>query len=205
MIKDIKTFVSGMCETNSYIFSDEENNCVIIDPEGRAEQYIKYISSKGLKPVCILLTHAHFDHIGAMEGLRKEYGIQVYAGADEKKVLEDPNINLTSMIGKGQSFSADKYLSDGEEFTVGNMTFKTIFTPGHTCGSVCYISGNIMAAGDTLFMGSCGRTDFPTGDWGKMNESLQMLKNMEGDYKVLSGHGPSTTLETERRTNMFMR
>ena len=104
MIKDIKTFVSGMCETNSYIFSDEENNCVIIDPEGRAEQYIKYISSNGLKPVCILLTHAHFDHIGAMEGLRKEYGIQVYAGADEKKVLEDPNINLTSMIGKGQSF-----------------------------------------------------------------------------------------------------
>ena len=144
MIKYIKTFVSGMCETNSYIFSDEENNCVIIDPEGRAEQYIKYISSNGLKPVCILLTHAHFDHIGAMEGLRKEYGIQVYAGADEKKVLEDPNINLTSMIGKGQSFSADKYLSDGEEFTVGNMTFKTIFTPGHTCGSVCYISGNIM-------------------------------------------------------------
>lgn len=194
-----------MCDTNSYIISDEDKNCVIVDPEGRTEQYIRYISENELKPVYILLTHAHFDHIGAMEGLRNEYSVQVLAGADEKKVLEDPNINLTTMIGQGKSFRADRYLSDGEEFTAGSMSFKTIFTPGHTCGSVCYICGDIMVAGDTLFMGSCGRTDFPTGDWGKMNESLQMLKNMKGDYKVLSGHGPATTLETERRTNMFMR
>ncbi len=205
MIKSIKTFISGMCDTNSYIISDEDKNCVIVDPEGRTEQYIRYISENELKPVYILLTHAHFDHIGAMEGLRNEYSVQVLAGADEKKVLEDPNINLTTMIGQGKSFRADRYLSDGEEFTAGSMSFKTIFTPGHTCGSVCYICGDIMVAGDTLFMGSCGRTDFPTGDWGKMNESLQMLKNMKGDYKVLSGHGPATTLETERRTNMFMR
>ncbi len=205
MIKSIKTFISGMCDTNSYIISDEDKNCVIVDPEGRTEQYIRYISENELKPVYILLTHAHFDHIGAMEGLRNEYSVQVLAGADEKKVLEDPNINLTTMIGQGKSFRADRYLSDGEEFTAGSMSFKTIFTPGHTCGSVCYICGDIMVAGDTLFMGSCGRTDFPTGDWGKMNESLQMLKNMKGDYKVLSGHGPATTLETERRANMFMR
>ena len=109
------------------------------------------------------------------------------------------------MVGAQKSFEADVYLKDGEELTIGDMTFKTIFTPGHTCGSVCYIVDDVMVAGDTLFMGSCGRTDFPTGDWGKMNESLQMLKNLEGDYKVLSGHGPATTLERERKTNMFMR
>ncbi len=204
MIKDIKMITGGMCETNSYIISDENGVCVIVDPEGRADVYTRYIESNALKPEAILLTHAHFDHIGAMEPLRKEYSIKVYAGEREKAVLNDPRINLTSMIGQGRSFEADVYLSDGEEFTIGSMTFKTVYTPGHTCGSVVYLIDRVMIAGDTLFMGSCGRTDFPTGDWGKMNESLQMLKNLEGDYRVLSGHGPETTLERERRTNMFM-
>ena len=204
MIKDIKMITGGMCETNSYIISDENGVCVIVDPEGRADVYTRYIESNALKPEAILLTHAHFDHIGAMEPLRKEYSVKVYAGEREKAVLNDPRINLTSMIGQGRSFEADVYLSDGEEFTIGSMTFKTVYTPGHTCGSVCYLIDDVMIAGDTLFMGSCGRTDFPTGDWGKMNESLQMLKNLDGDYRVLSGHGPETTLERERRTNMFM-
>ena len=204
MIKDIKMITGGMCETNSYIISDENGVCVIVDPEGRADVYTRYIESNALKPEAILLTHAHFDHIGAMEPLRKEYSVKVYAGEREKAVLNDPRINLTSMIGQGRSFEADVYLSDGEEFTIGSMTFKTVYTPGHTCGSVVYLIDRAMIAGDTLFMGSCGRTDFPTGDWGKMNESLQMLKNLEGDYRVLSGHGPETTLERERRTNMFM-
>ena len=204
MIKDIKMITGGMCETNSYIISDENGVCVIVDPEGRADVYTRYIESNALKPEAILLTHAHFDHIGAMEPLRKEYSVKVYAGEREKAVLNDPRINLTSMIGQGRSFEADVYLSDGEEFTIGSMTFKTVYTPGHTCGSVVYLIDGVMIAGDTLFMGSCGRTDFPTGDWGKMNESLQMLKNLEGDYRVLSGHGPETTLERERQTNMFM-
>ena len=204
MIKDIKMITGGMCETNSYIISDENGVCVIVDPEGRADVYTRYIESNALKPEAILLTHAHFDHIGAMEPLRKEYSVKVYAGEREKAVLNDPRINLTSMIGQGRSFEADVYLSDGEEFTIGSMTFKTVYTPGHTCGSVVYLIDGVMIARDTLFMGSCGRTDFPTGDWGKMNESLQMLKNLEGDYRVLSGHGPETTLERERRTNMFM-
>ena len=204
MIKDIKMITGGMCETNSYIISDENGVCVIVDPEGRADVYTRYIESNALKPEAILLTHAHFDHIGAMEPLRKEYSVKVYAGEREKAVLNDPGINLTSMIGQGRTFEADVYLSLGVDFTIGSMTFKTVYTPGHTCGSVVYLIDRVMIAGDTLFMGSCGRTDFPTGDWGKMNESLQMLKNLEGDYRVLSGHGPETTLERERRMNMFM-
>ena len=161
MIKDIKMITGGMCETNSYIISDENGVCVIVDPEGRADVYTRYIESNALKPEAILLTHAHFDHIGAMEPLRKEYSVKVYAGEREKAVLNDPRINLTSMIGQGRSFEADVYLSDGEEFTIGSMTFKTVYTPGHTCGSVVYLIDRVMIAGDTLFMGSCGRTDFP--------------------------------------------
>lgn len=205
MIKNIKCFVSGMYATNSYIINDEELNCVIVDPEGRYDQYVKYIEKNGLKPAYIILTHGHFDHIGAMEGLRKALKIDVLAGEDEKRTLNDPHINMTDEFGKGMSFEADRYLKDGEEFTVGSMTFKTMFTPGHTCGSVCYLCENVMISGDTLFMGSCGRTDFPTGDWGKMMLSLNMLKNLEGDYRVFSGHGPATTLGRERTTNMFMR
>lgn len=205
MIKEIKSFVSGMCETNSYILSDEDNNCVIIDPEGSVSPYIKYISENCLKPIYIMLTHAHFDHIGAMEPLRRKYDIQVLAGEKEDVVLKDPNINLTTMIGAGKSFSADRLLKDGETFTAGKMEFKVILTPGHTCGSICYICQDTMIAGDTLFLGSCGRTDFPTGDWKTMNESLRLLKNLDGDYTVYPGHGPATTLEAERRTNMFMR
>ncbi len=206
MIKNIKCFVSGMCETNTYIISDENSNCVIVDPESRHEPYVKYIEENGLKPVYIILTHAHFDHIGAMEGLRKALKIDVLAGEDEKRTLNDPHINMSDEFGgRGTSFEADRYLKDGEEFTAGSMTFKTLFTPGHTCGSVCYLCENVMIAGDTLFMGSCGRTDFPTGDWNKMMRSLNMLKNLEGDYHVLPGHGPATTLGRERATNMFMR
>lgn len=205
MLKEIKSFVSGMCETNSYILIDEDKNCVIVDPEGSSAPYIKYISDNSLKPICILLTHAHFDHIGAMEPLRKEYGVPVIAGEKEDIVLKDPSINLTTMTGEGKSFSADRLLKDGETFTVGKMEFKVIFTPGHTCGSVCYICGNTMIAGDTLFLGSCGRTDFPTGDWKTMNDSLHLLKDLDGDYTVYPGHGPETTLETERKTNMFMK
>lgn len=205
MIKDIKSFVSGMCETNSYILQDEDKNCVIFDPEGSSTQYINYINEHGLKPVCIMLTHAHFDHIGAMESLRKEYAIPVLLGELEEKILSDPNYNLTNMVGYGKTYKADRCLADGEEVEVGKMKFKTIFTPGHTSGSVCYLCDNIMISGDTLFMDSCGRTDFPSGDWGDMDKSLKKLKDLDGDYKVYPGHGPATTLERERNRNMFMR
>ena len=196
----------GMIATNCYIVYDENTReAAVIDPGDNARSILKAVEQEKLTVKYVMLTHAHFDHIGAMEPLRKEYSIKVYAGEKEKEVLNNPAINLTGMVGAQKSFEADVYLKDGEELTIGDMTFKTIFTPGHTCGSVCYIVDDVMVAGDTLFMGSCGRTDFPTGDWGKMNESLQMLKNLEGDYKVLSGHGPATTLERERKTNMFMR
>ena len=201
----IKSFESGMCATNSYILADEHDNCVLIDPEGKASQYTDFIKEHGLTLVYIMLTHGHFDHIGALDGVKAVYDVPVLAGADEKKVLNDPNINLTYMVGKPKSLDADRYLADDEEVKVGEMTFKTVYTPGHTCGSVVYLCHDIMIAGDTLFMGSCGRTDFATGDWNKMNESLRLLKNLEGDYRVLPGHGPETLLSTERKTNMFMR
>ena len=89
-------------------------------------QYINYIKANNLKPLAIMLTHAHFDHVGAMEALKKEYGIEVIAGEDEKPVLENPSINLTTMIGTAKSYSADRYVKDGEEVELGKMKFKVI-------------------------------------------------------------------------------
>ena len=201
---DIKTVTGGPLDVNTYVVAlDGAAECVLIDPG--AEYAVVNGAVCGRKVTAVLLTHAHFDHVGAMEALKKEYGIEVIAGEDEKPVLENPSINLTTMIGTAKSYSADRYVKDGEEVELGKMKFKVIFTPGHTCGSVCYICGDTMISGDTLFMGSCGRTDFPTGDWKQMTESLKLLKNLDGDYKVYSGHGPSTTLERERKTNMYMR
>ena len=164
---------------------------------------LAHISNQLRKHVKKQLSRLDKDRV--YQALKKEYGIEVIAGEDEKPVLENPSINLTTMIGTAKSYSADRYVKDGEEVELGKMKFKVIFTPGHTCGSVCYICGDTMISGDTLFMGSCGRTDFPTGDWKQMTESLKLLKNLDGDYKVYSGHGPSTTLERERKTNMYMR
>ena len=201
---DIKTVTGGPLDVNTYVVAlDGAAECVLIDPG--AEYAVVNGAVCGRKVTAVLLTHAHFDHVGAMEALKKEYGIEVIAGEDEKPVLENPSINLTTMIGTAKSYSADRYVKDGEEVELGKRKFKVIFTPGHTCGSVCYICGDTMISGDTLFMGSCGRTDFPTGDWKQMTESLKLLKNLDGDYKVYSGHGSSTTLERERKTNMYMR
>ena len=205
MIKDIKRFISGMVETNSYIFIDENNNCVIVDPDGSESQFINFVKENELNLLCILLTHGHIDHIGAVEGIKKEFDMDVLAGELEQQVLKDPYLNASLMFGAKTSLEADRYLKDGEIVNAGSMSFKVMLTPGHTCGSVCYLIEDIIVSGDTLFEGSCGRADLPTGDWNTIVESLMKLKALKGDYRVLPGHGPATTLDKERRTNMFMR
>ena len=102
------------------------------------------------------------------------------------------------------SLSADVWVQEGDAVKVGDLEFTVLETPGHTAGSVCYLIGNNIFSGDTLFQGSCGRTDLPTGNWGEIIASLKRLRNLPGDYNVYPGHGPSTTLEIERRMNPYM-
>lgn len=130
---------------------------------------------------------------------------KIVGAAKEMPVFTDPALNCSQFVGGPIIVHPDILVSEGDKVTVGDMEFDVMETPGHTVGSICFIGKDIIFSGDTLFQGSCGRTDLPTGDWDDIKKSLKRLAALPGDYQVYSGHGPATTLETERRTNPYMR
>ena len=200
----IKTLEMGYIGTNCYVVSDEKGTCAIVDCDGNTQPLYQYIDENGLKPTHILLTHGHFDHIGAVEDVKEKYGCIVCACEKEAPLLADPALNASNMSYKPLSIIADVLVKEGDTIQVGDLQFKVIETPGHTAGSICFFIEKSILSGDTLFLGSCGRMDFPAGDTSAMMQSLKRLKNLEGDYVVYPGHGPATTLEYERKTNPFM-
>ena len=120
-------------------------------------------------------------------------------------VFTDPALNVSQFVGESIIVHPDELVNEGDVVKVGDMEFKVMLTPGHTQGSICFISGDTIFSGDTLFQGSCGRTDLPTGNWNDIRLSLKRLAALPGDYKVYSGHGPATTMEYERKNNPYMR
>ncbi len=202
----VQSFAMGSIGTNCYVVSDENQIAAIIDCDGKGTPLFRYVEENHLKPTHILLTHGHFDHIGAVEEVQKKYGCIVVAGEKETRVLSEPTVNQSVYMGKPVSIHPDKLVKQGDKIQVGNLCFQVMETPGHTEGSLCFIceKERILFSGDTLFQGSCGRTDFETGSWEEIQASLQKLKKLEGDYIVYPGHGPSTSLEYERKTNPFM-
>ena len=156
----IRMMVLGPVQTNCYFLINEDTKEVlIVDPADRAQKIIEWINSEGLKPVAILLTHGHFDHIMGVQGVKKEYGIPVYASKDEVEVLADPQINVSTMMGAYLSMKADELFSDGDVLELAGMKLKVISTPGHTIGSVCFYmeEEKVLISGDTLFEASVGR------------------------------------------------
>ncbi|HIT88148.1 MAG TPA: MBL fold metallo-hydrolase [Candidatus Coprocola pullicola] len=201
---NIKTLEMGYIGTNCYVVSDDNGICAIIDCDGNPQPLYNYIAQNQLKPTHILLTHGHFDHIGAVEAVKEKYGCKVYAAEKEAALLADPALNASDMASVPLRIYADVSVKNADTISVGDLQFSVLETPGHTQGSVCFLIEKNIFSGDTLFLGSCGRTDFPTGDYQTILSSLQKLKNLEGDYVVYPGHGPATTLEYERKTNPFM-
>lgn len=196
----IKTITVGPIEENCYVVSDEQAKlCAVIDPGDEASLIMDYIEEEKLKVACILLTHAHFDHVGAVADIMDETGAPLYMCAKDNGVA----------IGSDDTvFSAPagtKFYADGDTVAVGALEFRVIETPGHTPGSVCLVCGDAMFTGDTLFRDSCGRTDFAAGNAEDMFASLKRLAQLPGDYEVFPGHMFSTTLDRERRYNYFMR
>lgn len=197
----------GIMQTNCYIvYSDTSNLCAVIDPGDEADKILGIIAEHSLTVDKIFLTHGHFDHILAVNELREKTGAPLYVCRDEEKLLSDRNMNLCAVFArKSDNVSkADVTVSDGDTIEVGNMTFTVIQTPGHTDGSVCYISGDVLFSGDTLFNGGMGRCDFPTGDEDKMKSSLKKLCSIPHDCKVYSGHGNETTLYEEKKNNPYL-
>ncbi len=203
---EIKKLSLGVMGTNCYLVWDEDRNGVVIDP-GFTDSRIKaIIDEHELTIHYILLTHGHFDHIGAIEKLKKETGAKVLIHENDKACLTDPKRNLSYMAGFDLSGEeADGFLVDGQTLQVGELEFKIIHTPGHSKGGVCLLAGKHLFSGDTLFNTSIGRTDFPDSD---INELLAAIRNklfiLADDTLVYPGHGENTTIGYEKRYNPYL-
>lgn len=186
----------GLYQTNCYIIYDEATGiAAITDPGYTPELVLQTLSDRNLRLEAILLTHGHFDHVGGVKAIAQATGCRVY--------LNERELTMPSYMTAGPLFYTDSY-DEGDTVNVGSMTFHVMATPGHSPGSVCLICENVMFSGDTLFCGSCGRTDCPGGSWCQMLESLKRLGGLEQDYTVYPGHGPSSTLRREQRGNHFV-
>lgn len=197
-------YSSGCLEENSYIITDESTGLsAIIDPNFENVDMEKLLKEYNIDK--ILLTHGHFDHIMSAEALREKTGAKIYIHELDYPVALNPELNLSPMlgIGSGISLKTDVSLKDKEVVTLGKTQITVLHTPGHTIGSSCYIVGDNIFTGDMLFSGSVGRTDFPTGDYSQMEESVNKLKALTKDYTVYSGHGEKTTLYKEINSNPY--
>ena len=188
------TLVMGMLDNNCYLLADEDGTAVVIDPTMHADRIQKEIDSHGWHLGAILLTHAHFDHVGAADRLAAN-GAPIY--------LDPADVAILPEMSHGKLTSPTVPYPD--ELTVGKLRFTVLRTPGHSPGSVCLLTDGLLFTGDTLFCGSCGRTDFVGGDPEAMLRSLRMLSNLNFEGRVLPGHDGETTLARERAENPYMR
>ena len=192
---------------NCYIlYDDVSKETAIIDPGGSFRQIVDFIERKELNVKYILLTHSHADHIGALQDLLDKYDdVELIASSRERKVLNNPMYNLTTRFNmKHTQFEATKYVEDKDTIKMGDYTITFYLTPGHTAGSMCIGVGDMLFTGDTLFAGSIGRTDLPTGSFDEISKSLVKLASMDEYLTILPGHGPSSTIGQEKRTNPFL-
>ena len=207
----IQKYSVGVWGTNCYFLLDESgegggNRCAVVDPGDDGDAILRRLSSQALHCDAILLTHGHFDHMMALEQLRQATGAPVYIHEDDAELMTDDDLNAAKLLA-GVSCSprpADILLHDGDTVKIGGESVCVMHTPGHTPGSMCLVTGDTVISGDTLFRESIGRYDFPGGDYGTIMKSLDKFKALEGDYKILPGHGPSTTLSHEKEYNLYL-
>lgn len=205
MEKPIKLVLPPL-EENCYILDDGEKNAVVIDPGSCPEAIDRELESRGLVPKLILLTHGHFDHISGAAYLKEKYGAKVLIGEADECMLSDKAKSgaLIAPFFDYVGVRCDGHVREGEVIKQGGLEIKILETPGHSKGSVCYICGDMIFAGDTVFKGSVGRTDLYLGDYKELDRSLKKLTSLEGDYFLYCGHGEDSTLNEERMFNPYI-
>ena len=217
----IEHFTFNAFQERTLAVWDNDGNCAFVDPgfssSSEQERLVSFVNAKRLKPVCIMLTHAHFDHIYGVAALAMEYDIPVYMHAREVHTLEVTNPYLCTAFGlpEPDAFEWNPIQETGKEGSVsglnevhvGNLKFEVIETPGHTPGGVCFLerAEKVLISGDTLFAGAIGRTDHPGGDYDQLMRSIfEKLICLDGDVAVIPGHGPDSSIADERMTNPFL-
>ena len=205
MVQKIKVLPVTELYTNCYLVS-ADNAALVIDPGEYTDEAADFLNRNPSAEKLILLTHAHFDHIGGADRLRRETGASVAIGCNDAAALSDSEKNLSAGFGFPiKPFSADILLKNGEKFNVGELEITALETPGHTPGGMCFLAESSLFSGDTLFAGSVGRTDFPGGDTRALINSLKtVISALPDGIAVYPGHGGSTTLAAEKRCNPYM-
>ena len=204
----ISQFVVGQVQTNCYVAANKDTGeALVIDPGASGEALCERMKKDGLKPVAILVTHAHFDHIMGAKAIKETFNIPIYLHEKDKDSLSDGRINASWMIGRQDVYEADEFLKDEQELDLAGFHLRVLFTPGHTPGGCCYYFPyqNVLFSGDTLFCESVGRTDFEGGSTGTLIRSIKdKLMVLPENTMVYPGHGEATTIENERMYNPYL-
>ncbi|MDT8863036.1 MBL fold metallo-hydrolase [Alkalihalobacillus sp. MEB130] len=200
----------GPLQTNAYVLENDQKEAVIIDPGGDGPAFIEWLKSQNIKPLAVLLTHAHFDHIGAVDDVRNAFGCPVYIHKNEQDWLGDPAKNGSARFMGEHAITvnaADHIIETEGTITIGSFSFSVYETPGHSPGSISFYiqQENIVFSGDALFAQSIGRTDLPGGDHQLLLESIhKKLLDLPEETIVACGHGPTTTIGQEMDGNPFL-
>lgn len=206
---EIKKLVLGSVSTNCYIiWNKETKEALIVDPADNAATIGDFIATERLELKAILLTHGHFDHIMATSDLVQKFQVPVYCHDEEQELLEDANLNLSSMMGRVGDYTihASNTVKDLEILDLIGEKIQVLYTPGHTKGGVCYyfMQEGCMFVGDTIFLESVGRTDFPTGNPTTLIQSIrQKLYVLDPAIVLYPGHGPATSIGYEKENNPY--
>ncbi len=203
----IKRLAVGPLETNAYIIGDETTGqALVVDPGDEPDRILALIKDSGLAVNAVICTHSHFDHIGAAGDIKNATGARILIHRDDLEGYELVR-DQAAMWGYDidELPAPDGFIDEGDNIQAGNLGFRVMHTPGHSPGGICLYGEGVIITGDTIFRGSVGRTDFPGGSVERLRESFKRIIDLPDETAILPGHGPETTVGTEKRENFFVR
>lgn len=203
----VKWIAVGALETNCYlIYSEDTLECIIVDPGAEPDKIVQEVNANSLKPIAIINTHGHVDHVGANKPVKQEFDIPLYIHQADLKLLKSAlQSGFGLMIGAKKSPSPDKFLKEGDTLKLGKSHLRVIHTPGHSPGSISLLGDGFILSGDALFQSGVGRTDLPGGSWEELQESIKRkILTLPPNTVVFPGHGPPTKVSIEKNSNPYL-
>ncbi len=204
----VETVVVGALETNCYlVYCENTLECAVVDPGADPGKIIRTIAEKEVKPVVLVNTHGHVDHVGANKDIKDHYDVPLLIHNEDMPMLQNVLLSeIAFLLGSQASPDPDSFLNEGDEVHFGEASLRVLHTPGHSRGSVSLQGEGILLSGDTLFCGGVGRTDLPGGSWDELVRSIQeKIFTLDGKTHVYPGHGPSTSVQQEKDANPYLR